>query len=133
VRLQCLRTTSEPHAETIPDESLLSILGSSTAARSPPAGRSAAGAPAGSLATRLAREAGLDRPTQSREMVESERRSQFQRQIYRRWQAGDVYSPRDLSGAEQKKWKVGRKKPQSDAIDVLGINPINEYKVRRGI
>jgi small subunit ribosomal protein S18 len=64
-------------------------------------------------------------------MVESERRSQFQRQIHRKWQAGDVYSPTDLSGAEQKKWKFGRKKPQSDAFDVLGINPVLEYKVRR--
>jgi small subunit ribosomal protein S18 len=62
-------------------------------------------------------------------MIESERRSQFQRQIYRKWQTGDVYSPSDLSGAEQKKWKLGRKKPQSDAFDVLGINPVLEYKV----
>jgi hypothetical protein len=125
VRRQCLRSTSEPLAETIPDDALLSILGSSTAARSPAATQR----PGGTLATRLAREAGLDRPTQSREMVESERRSQFQRQIYRKWQPGDVYSPSDLSGAEQKKWKTGRKKPQSDAFDVLGINPVLEYKV----
>lgn len=62
-------------------------------------------------------------------MLESERREQFQRQIYRKWQAGDVYSPHDLTGAEQRKWKFGRKKPQQDAFDVLGINPLNEYKV----
>lgn len=77
----------------------------------------------------MARDIGLDRPTQSREMIESERRAQFQRQIYRKWQPGDVYSPHDLTGTEQKKWKLGRKKPQSDAFDVLGINPVNEYKV----
>jgi small subunit ribosomal protein S18 len=35
-----------------------------------------------------------------------------------------------LTGAEQRKWKFGRKKPQQDAFDVLGINPLNEYKVR---
>jgi small subunit ribosomal protein S18 len=64
-------------------------------------------------------------------MLESERRSQFQRQIFRKWQPGDVYSPQDLSGTEQKKWKTGRKKPQSDAFDVLGINPVLEYKVGR--
>lgn len=81
------------------------------------------------MATRLAREAGLDRPNASREMVESEKRSQFQRQIHRKWQPGDVYSPTDLSGAEQNKWKYGRKKPQSDAFDILGINPVLEYKV----
>ena len=61
-------------------------------------------------------------------MIESERREQFQRQIYRKWQPGDVYSPHDLTGAEQRKWKFGRKKPQQDAFDVLGINPLNEYK-----
>jgi small subunit ribosomal protein S18 len=61
-------------------------------------------------------------------MIESERREQFQRQIYRKWQPGDVYSPHDLTGAEQRKWKMGRKKPQQDAFDVLGINPLNEYK-----
>ncbi|KAH6644001.1 ribosomal protein S18 [Boeremia exigua] len=84
--------------------------------------------PGGSLATRFARDAGLDRPSQTREMLESERSATFQRQIYRKWQAGDVYAPHDLSGAEQKKWKYGRNKPQSDAFDVLGINPVNEYK-----
>ena len=66
-------------------------------------------------------------------MVDSERRSQFQRQIFRRWQPGDVYGPSDLSGVEMKRWKYGRKKPQSDAFDVLGINPVNEYKVSGNI
>jgi hypothetical protein len=125
VRLECLRTTSESPTETLLDDALLSILGSSSAARSPPATQR----PGGTLANRLAREAGLDRPTQSREMIESERRSQYQRQIYRNWRPGDVYSPSDLTGAEQKKWKTGTKKPQSDAFDVLGINPVLEYKV----
>jgi small subunit ribosomal protein S18 len=83
----------------------------------------------GSLATRLAREAGLDRPTQTNEMLESEKKASYQRQMYRKWQPGDVYSPSDLSGAEQKKWKNGRRKPQSDAFDILGINPVQEYKV----
>jgi hypothetical protein len=127
VHPQCLRSTSEPRAKTPPDDALLAILGDSNVARSPPAGQPRSG---GSLATRLAREAGLDRPNQTREMVESEKRSQFQRQIYRKWQPGDVYSPADLSGAEQKKWKFGRKRPQSDAFDILGINPVLEYKVR---
>ena len=63
-----------------------------------------------------------------REVLESDRAAQYQRQIYRKWQPGDVYAPHDLSGTEQKKWKYGRKKPQQDAFDVLGINPILEYK-----
>jgi small subunit ribosomal protein S18 len=110
-----------------PDDALLSILGGSSAARSPAAKQQRSGGD--SLATRLARDAGLDRPSQSREIIESERRNQYQRQIFRKWQPGDVYSPHDLTGFEQKKWKFGRKRPQSDAFDVLGINPINEYKV----
>lgn len=107
------------------DDTLLSILGGSSAARAPTSKQGSMGS---SLATQLAREAGLDRPTQTREMLESEKRSQFQRQIYRRYQPGDVYSPGDLSGVEQQKWKKGRNKPQTDAIDVLGINPVLEYK-----
>ncbi|KAH8727918.1 ribosomal protein S18 [Phaeosphaeriaceae sp. PMI808] len=119
---RCLRSfSSGPQKQ---DDALLSILGGSSAAGSP----STTQRPGGSLAMRLAREAGLDRPTQTREMLDSEKRSQYQRQIYRKWQPGDVYSPQDLSGAEQKRWKVGRKKPQSDAFDVLGINPVQEYK-----
>ncbi len=82
----------------------------------------------GSLTTRIGREAGLTQ-TSSRELLESERRSQYQRQIFRKWNPGDVYAPHDLSGQEQKKWKTGRKRPQQDAFDVLGINPIQEYKV----
>lgn len=53
----------------------------------------------------------------------------YQRQIHRKWQPGDVYAPHDLSGPEQKKWKTGRRRPQSDAFDTLGINPVTEYKV----
>lgn len=62
-------------------------------------------------------------------MLESERRSQFQRQIYRKWNTGDVYTPSDLSGAEMKKWKTARRKPQGDVFDALGLNPVMEYKV----
>jgi small subunit ribosomal protein S18 len=129
VRRQCLRTTSAPPAEPPPDtagpNALLSILSESPAARAP----ATSPRPGGSIATRMGREAGLDRTTRNHEMIEFEKRSQFQRQIYRKWQPGDVYSPIDLSGSEQKKWKTGRKKPQSDAFDVLGINPVAEYKV----
>jgi small subunit ribosomal protein S18 len=127
-RRPCLRNTSEPLAEQIADEALLNILGGSTASRAP----SAPPRTGPSLATTMARDALLNRPGQTREIIESEKKSQFQRQIYRRWQPGDVYSPVDLSGSEQKKWKTGRKKPQSDAFDVLGVNPVLEYKVGNG-
>ena len=50
------------------------------------------------------------------------------KQITRRWRAGDVYAPHDLSAAEMSKWKE-RMKPQYDAFDTLDLNPLDEYKV----
>ncbi|KAJ4987746.1 37S ribosomal protein RSM18, mitochondrial [Stagonosporopsis vannaccii] len=117
--LRCFSSGSQRQGPA--DSALLEIL----AGANTPAGQQQQPS---SLATRFAINAGLNRPLQSLEMEQSERREQFQRQIYRKWQPGDVYSPHDLTGTEQKKWKFGRKKPQSDAFDVLGINPINEYK-----
>ena len=46
----------------------------------------------------------------------------------RRWRVGDIYSPRDLSPEELKKWRTPQKVKQ-DVFDVLGINPLHEYKV----
>ncbi len=51
------------------------------------------------------------------------------RQIYRRWKAGDVYTPHDLTPTEMKKWKV-KGRPRYDAFDVLDFNPVDEYRVR---
>jgi small subunit ribosomal protein S18 len=53
----------------------------------------------------------------------------FLKQMPRRWQAGDVYSPHDLSPIEMQKW---RKKSvrNNDVIDALGISPLDMYKVR---
>lgn len=50
------------------------------------------------------------------------------KQIPRRWKAGDVYAPHDLSSAEMQKWKK-RGRPEIDAFDLLDMNPIEEYKV----
>ncbi|KAL6167565.1 hypothetical protein ACJQWK_06985 [Exserohilum turcicum] len=120
-----------PLSNTIAPEDVLDILANSTAARHP-ANAPAASQPRAneSAASRFVRSVGLDRAssTPSRELAESERLAQYQRQVFRRWQPGDVYAPHDLSGTEQKKWKQGRKKPQEDAFDVLGVNPVMEYK-----
>lgn len=53
----------------------------------------------------------------------------FLKQMPRRWEAGDVYSPHDLSPVEMQKW---RKKTvrNNDVIDALGISPLDMYKVR---
>jgi len=53
------------------------------------------------------------------------------RQITRRWRAGDVYAPHDLTGVEMSKWKKVHQKgrPKKDAFDVLRLNPLDQYKV----
>lgn len=121
--LRCFSSGSQKQSNASAE--LMNILASSK-----PANSNRPSSASNSLLSRMSGQAGLsERPSQTREMIESERREQFQKQIYRRWQTGDIYSPHDLTGAEQKKWKFGRKKPQGDAFDVLGINPVNEYKV----
>lgn len=45
-----------------------------------------------------------------------------------KWQVGDVYAPHDLSAVEAGKWRK-RKSSQRDVFDILGINPLEEYKV----
>lgn len=46
------------------------------------------------------------------------------------WRTGDVYAPHDLSSVEANKWR-NRKNREKDVFDILGINPLSEYKVRR--
>jgi len=50
------------------------------------------------------------------------------RQITRKWNFGDVYSPHDLSPSEMTKWKknTGRKQ---DLVDLLGVRPLDMYRV----
>ncbi|CZS78866.1 unnamed protein product [Fusarium graminearum] len=51
----------------------------------------------------------------------------FLRQMPRRWEAGDVYSPHDLSPVEMQKWRK-RSVKNNDVIDALGISPLDMYK-----
>ncbi|KXT01305.1 hypothetical protein AC578_2694 [Pseudocercospora eumusae] len=58
-------------------------------------------------------------------------RQDLERQAsHRRWNAGDVYAPHDLTGVEMAKWKKLRRKPKPryDVIDRLGLNPLDHYK-----
>jgi small subunit ribosomal protein S18 len=50
------------------------------------------------------------------------------KQISRRWKAGDVYAPHDLSEVETAKWKK-RERPLYDVFDVLDLNPLEHYRV----
>lgn len=56
-------------------------------------------------------------------------REELARQMFRKWQGGDVYAPHDLSYQELKKW-IKPRQPSKDVIDMLGINPLDHYKVR---
>lgn len=53
----------------------------------------------------------------------------LQKLLTRRWKAGDLYAPHDLSSAEMRKWRMA-KKPETDAFDALALNPLEHYKVR---
>ena len=55
----------------------------------------------------------------------------YDMQSTRRWKAGDVYAPHDLSGVEMAKWKKIRRKGKSkwDVMDQLGMDPREHYKV----
>lgn len=57
-------------------------------------------------------------------------RSDLTKQIHRRWKAGDIYAPHDLSGIEMAKWKK-RGKVTRDVFDVVAFDPIamGSYKV----
>jgi len=63
------------------------------------------------------------------ELEKSGRTRDLERQQWRKWKAGDVYAPHDLSPVEMGKWKV-RRTGGRDVFDMLGINPLMEYKVR---
>lgn len=54
--------------------------------------------------------------------------SDFLRQMPRRWEVGDVYSPHDLSPVEMQKWRK-RSVRNVDVVDALGISPLDMYKV----
>jgi hypothetical protein len=71
------------------------------------------------------------RPGERERERESERHrqgAQLARMISRRWKAGDVYAPHDLSASEMRKWRR-RGAPAADVFDVLALRPEREWKV----
>lgn len=91
--------------------------------------------------TALARNA-LTLQERAANQVQASRRNAIEAQMSRIWREGDVYSPHDLSPAEQMKAKSARTPARArdmrpvntrrngsrDVIDDLGINPLKEYK-----
>lgn len=64
----------------------------------------------------------LDRMRREREARE------YLRHIPRRFHAGDVYAPRDISPTEMARWRVQRTR-DFDVVDRLGLGPLDLYKV----
>ncbi|EFX03098.1 37S ribosomal protein [Grosmannia clavigera kw1407] len=60
-------------------------------------------------------------------MAERKVSEDYARQMPRRWRAGDVYAPHDLSAAEMAKWRRPSR-TTADVVDILGINPLDEYR-----
>ena len=66
---------------------------------------------------------------QTRDKLEAFHMSKdLERYQSRKWREGDIYSPHDLSPEEMEKWRVPTK-VKEDVFDILGINPLHEYKV----
>ncbi|KAN0108749.1 ribosomal protein S18 [Hyaloscypha variabilis] len=65
--------------------------------------------------------------TDIQELTNHNLAADLSKQITRRWKAGDVYAPHDLSEVEMAKWKK-REKPQHDAFDILDLNPLDHYR-----
>ncbi|KAK3945953.1 ribosomal protein S18 [Diplogelasinospora grovesii] len=51
----------------------------------------------------------------------------YLRHMPRRWRAGDLYAPKDLSPVEMKKWRTPHT-PKKDVLDMLGLNPLDNYR-----
>lgn len=101
-----------------------------------PFSRGAAPRRAGDAAERLidryrdrAETAGRRKQAQIDLMYKSKDSQDYLRQMPRRFEAGDVYSPHDLSSVEMAKWRRRRGPRNYDVIDTLGIRPLDMYKV----
>ncbi|KAF2664771.1 hypothetical protein BT63DRAFT_460262 [Microthyrium microscopicum] len=69
----------------------------------------------------------LDRRNQSAPVQQEN--LQMRRRIGRKWQFGDVYTPKDIGPSEQRKWLKKRVVTQSsDVFDMVGKSPAAFYK-----
>ncbi|KAI1778113.1 ribosomal protein S18 [Hypoxylon cercidicola] len=55
------------------------------------------------------------------------RSEDYTRQITRRWNAGDVYAPHDMSPSEMAKWRRNQAR-KKDLVDMLGLRPLDMYR-----
>ncbi|KAL7623185.1 hypothetical protein AAE478_006866 [Parahypoxylon ruwenzoriense] len=70
----------------------------------------------------VARRASVDQELRQRDQSDD-----YARQMTRRWKAGEVYAPHDLSPSEMGKWRRNQARKR-DLVDLLGINPLDMYR-----
>ncbi|KAI1167736.1 ribosomal protein S18 [Nemania serpens] len=58
---------------------------------------------------------------------DSKTHDDYMRQLQRRWRAGEVYSPHDMSPSEMSKWRKNTARKQ-DLVDLLGLRPLDMYR-----
>lgn len=86
---------------------------------------------ASTLLTRLKRDGSTtlrSKQAQIEQLRNQKNSADYLRQMPRRWEAGDVYSPHDMSPVEMQKWRK-RSPRKADVVDALGIRPLDMYKV----
>ena len=83
------------------------------------------------MMTRLKRDGSVtlrNKQAQLEQLRNQKNSADYLRQMPRRWEAGDVYSPHDMSPVEMQKWRK-RSPRKADVVDALGIRPLDMYKV----
>ena len=68
------------------------------------------------------------RDVTQKDLAATHQTDSYVQQMTRRWKKGDVYAPKDLSPVEMRRWK-GFLTPQVDIVDVMGFNPVDNYRV----
>ncbi|KAM4057831.1 ribosomal protein [Hirsutella rhossiliensis] len=109
---------------------LLSIDGRRGGAHQGSQDRLRAGNAAGRLIDRYKKRAeiaGRSKQSQLEFMHKNKDSQDYLRQMPRRFEPGDVYSPHDLSPVEMAKWRR-RSQRNNDVVDTLGIRPLDMYK-----
>ncbi|KAI1462647.1 ribosomal protein S18 [Annulohypoxylon moriforme] len=61
------------------------------------------------------------------ELKQKNQNDEYSRQMTRRWRAGEVYSPHDISPAEMAKWRRNQT-VKKDLVDMLGLSPVDMYR-----
>ncbi|KAI1211613.1 ribosomal protein S18 [Annulohypoxylon truncatum] len=61
------------------------------------------------------------------EIKQRNQNDEYARQMTRRWKAGDVYAPHDISPVEMGKWRRNQSR-KKDLVDMLGLSPLDMYR-----